>query len=85
MGDIDPVWPCWVGKFYFFPIHQVLALSTLNYLQKIIAFVMDNATNNDTMVVAIEQHCYEANVHFSARESWMRCMPHTVHLAAIKV
>ena len=57
----------------------------LNYLWKIIVFVMDNATNNDTMVVAIEQHCHEAGVYFSAKESQMCCIPHTIHLATIKV
>jgi len=46
---------------------------------------MDNATNNDTLVAAIEQHCTDAKIYFSAMESQMRCMPHTVHLAAIKV
>lgn len=46
---------------------------------------MDNASNNDTMMVAIEERCQEAKVHFSAKDSRMRCMPHTVHLAAIKV
>ena len=54
-------------------------------LLQIISFVMDNATNNNTLVAAIEQCCTEANIYFSAMESRMRCMPHTVHLAAIKV
>ncbi|KIL62624.1 hypothetical protein M378DRAFT_47941, partial [Amanita muscaria Koide BX008] len=52
---------------------------------RIIAIVMDNATNNDTMMVAIERRCKEAKVYFSALESRLRCMPHTVHLAAIKL
>ncbi|SJL02917.1 uncharacterized protein ARMOST_06258 [Armillaria ostoyae] len=51
----------------------------------VMAFVMDNATNNDTMVDAIEQKCFLEGIDFSARESWLRCMPHTVHLAAIKL
>ena len=52
---------------------------------KVIAFVMDNAANNDTLLRAIEKRCDEVNVYFSATESRLRCMPHTVHLAAIKV
>ncbi|KAJ7732247.1 hypothetical protein DFH07DRAFT_755368, partial [Mycena maculata] len=52
---------------------------------KIVAFVMDNATNNDTMMEAIERKCWDAGIAFSARKSRMRCMPHTVHLAALKL
>ena len=37
------------------------------------------------MMEAIERHCNEVNIYFSAIESRLRCMPHTVHLAAIKV
>ena len=52
---------------------------------KVIALMMDNATNNDTLAQEIERHSMEAGVFFSAMDSQMRCMPHTVHLAAIKV
>ncbi|KAJ7717123.1 hypothetical protein B0H14DRAFT_2251260, partial [Mycena olivaceomarginata] len=52
---------------------------------RISAFVMDNATNNDTMVVALEKKCLKENIPFSSDRARMRCMPHTVHLAAIKV
>jgi hypothetical protein len=45
---------------------------------------MDNATNNDTMVEAIERKCQAENIPFSAQHSRLRCMPHTVHLAALK-
>jgi hypothetical protein len=56
-------------------------------LAKIIALVMDNATNNDTLAIGIERRSEEAGVHFSAKDSHMCCMPHTVsgYLAAIKV
>ncbi|PBK89880.1 hypothetical protein ARMGADRAFT_877450, partial [Armillaria gallica] len=47
----------------------------------LIAFVMDNTLNNDTMVEAIEQKCTVASIVFSARENWLCCMPHMVHLA----
>jgi hypothetical protein len=49
---------------------------------------MDNTSNNDTLMRAIEKRCADvkpAKVDFLAADSRMRCMPHTVHLAAIKV
>jgi hypothetical protein len=49
------------------------------------AMTMDNATNNDTMIQAIEARCQEAGIDFDANYSQMRCMPHTIHLSAIKV
>jgi hypothetical protein len=49
------------------------------------AFVMDNATNNDTMIEEIEDMSITEGIDFSARRSRLRCMPHTVHLAALKV
>ena len=49
------------------------------------AIMMDNASNNDTMMEAIESRCREAGIDFSAQKSRMCCMPHTIHLAAIKV
>ncbi|KAF8065126.1 hypothetical protein FPV67DRAFT_1419270, partial [Lyophyllum atratum] len=52
---------------------------------RVIAFVMDNATNNDTMVASIENLCRENAIPFSASDARMRCMLHTVHLSALKV
>ncbi|KAJ7744446.1 hypothetical protein DFH07DRAFT_749390, partial [Mycena maculata] len=52
---------------------------------KIVAFVMDNATNNDTMMEAIERKCWAEGIDFTAKKSCIRCMLHTVHLAALKV
>ena len=46
--------------------------------------MMDNASNNDTLMDALEVRCLEAGIKFSASEARMRCMPHTIHLAAIK-
>ena len=46
---------------------------------------MDNASNNDTMVEAFARRCEEKGIEFSAKDGRMRCMPHTVHLAALKV
>ncbi|KAJ7442860.1 hypothetical protein FB451DRAFT_1019775, partial [Mycena latifolia] len=52
---------------------------------QVISFMMDNATNNDTLVEAIERMCIANNIKFSAKNSRLRCMPHTVHLAVIQV
>ncbi|KAJ6573645.1 hypothetical protein B0H10DRAFT_2348564 [Mycena sp. CBHHK59/15] len=52
---------------------------------RIIAFVMDNATNNDTMIEVFEQKCEAKGINFSAMDSRIRCMPHTAHLAALKL
>ncbi|KAJ7088225.1 hypothetical protein C8R43DRAFT_908726, partial [Mycena crocata] len=52
---------------------------------RIIAFVMDNATNNDTLVEAFEKKCQALHIPFESRHARMRCMPHTIHLAALKL
>ena len=59
-------------------------ISLLSYSQ-IIAIVMDNASNNNTLMTSLEQPCQECGISFSAKDACMHCMPHTVHLAAIKV
>jgi hypothetical protein len=46
---------------------------------------MDNASNNDTMTVHFQKMCEEQNIKFDAEEARIRCMPHTAHLAALKV
>ena len=46
---------------------------------------MDNATNNDTFTTSIETRCHALGIPFSATHAQMRCMPHTIHLAALKV
>ncbi|KAF8071964.1 hypothetical protein FPV67DRAFT_1560685 [Lyophyllum atratum] len=52
---------------------------------KIMAIMMDNASNNDTMMDAIEARCLDVGIDFSATQARMRCMPHTIHLACIKL
>jgi hypothetical protein len=52
---------------------------------QVIAIVMDNASNNNTLITSLEQWCEEWGVPFSPQDAQMHCMPHTVHLAAIKV
>jgi hypothetical protein len=52
---------------------------------QIIAIVMDNASNNNTMMTSLERRCQQRGIEFSAQDARMRCMPHTIHLAALKV
>lgn len=47
--------------------------------------MLDNASNNDTFVDGIKSRCNKAGVPFNAKWARLRCMPHTIHLAAIKV
>ena len=73
------IWPCGKGKFSVFHWRILLTYS------QIIGIVMDNASNNNTLVKSLESQCQQRNVPFSAQDARMRCMPHTIHLAAIKV
>ena len=59
-------------------VYQIISL--LSYPQ-IIAIIMDNASNN-MLMMPLEWRCQEQGILFSAQDA---CMPHTVHLAAIKV
>lgn len=47
--------------------------------------MLDNASNNDTMVDEIERRARSQGIIFNAKWGRLRCMPHTIHLAAIKV
>ena len=47
--------------------------------------MLDNASNNDTFVDGIERRAKKAGVFFNSSWARLRCMPHTIHLAAIKV
>ena len=46
---------------------------------------MDNTTNNDTLVEHFALRCRQEGVDFDAGNARMRCLPHTIHLAALKV
>jgi hypothetical protein len=71
-----------VGKVSFRAlVHQCMLLIR----SQIIAIVMDNASNNNTLMMSLERRCQERSIQFSAQDARMRCMPHTIHLAAIKV
>ncbi|KAF5360260.1 hypothetical protein D9758_009172 [Tetrapyrgos nigripes] len=52
---------------------------------RVIAFMMDNATNNDTLVENFGQMCTENGILFSEKDARLHCLPHTIHLAALKV
>ena len=56
----------------------------IDYLQ-IVAINADNAANNDTMVEHLETLLQGDFVDFRPSDVRMRCMPHTVHLAALEV
>jgi hypothetical protein len=49
------------------------------------AFMTDNASNNDTLVDAIVAHAKGQGISLHPQWIRLRCMPHTVHLAALKV
>ncbi|KAF8813551.1 hypothetical protein BYT27DRAFT_7084271, partial [Phlegmacium glaucopus] len=52
---------------------------------KIIAIMMDNASNNNTMIQCIKTCCHKAGIKFQADHAQMWCMPHTIHFAAIRL
>ncbi|KIY43729.1 hypothetical protein FISHEDRAFT_62766 [Fistulina hepatica ATCC 64428] len=60
-------------------------IQKLTELLKISAFVIDNATNNNTMVEVFAEKCYKHHIHFSVKDGRGHCMPHTMHLAALKL
>ena len=47
--------------------------------------MLDNASNNNTMVDAIAGRAASERIKLNATWARLRCMPHTIHLAAIKV
>lgn len=49
------------------------------------AFALNNASNNDIFVDAIKSRCDKAGIPFNPTWARLWCMPHTIHLAAIKV
>jgi hypothetical protein len=54
---------------------------------QVIAIVCDNASNNDTLIAAIERRCQDPkmNIPFNAAWARIRCMPHILHLGATEV
>ena len=58
---------------------------TLRIYPQIMAFVMDNASNNNTLVDGIVERAKKQGIPMNSDWVRLRCMPHTVHLAALKV
>jgi hypothetical protein len=49
------------------------------------AIVSDNASNNDSMMIALEAQFQQHKIPFSAAHARIRCLPHIINLAATKV
>jgi len=47
--------------------------------------MLDNASNNNTMIVGIERRAAAEGISFDASWARLGCMPHTIHLAMVKV
>ncbi|KAF9551570.1 hypothetical protein CPC08DRAFT_621265, partial [Agrocybe pediades] len=56
-------------------------LEHFGLVSKMQVFVMDNTSNNDTMLKSIEERCHKAGIPFLAASAHGRCMPHTIQLA----
>jgi len=52
---------------------------------QIIALIMDNASNNNTLMTSLKWQCQQWGIPFLVQDACMYCMPHTIHLATIKV
>jgi len=50
-----------------------------------IAFMGDNASNMDTFVQGIVSRAEKREITIDADWAQLQCMPHTIHLAALKV
>jgi hypothetical protein len=48
-------------------------------------FMTDNASNNDTLIDGIVERAWWQGIELKVDWIRLRCMPHTVHLAALKV
>lgn len=49
------------------------------------ALMLDNASNNNTMVERIVALAKAKGVEMDSQWICLRCLPHTIHLAALKV
>ena len=66
-----------------------IVMETIRYYgleTKVIAVTSDNASNNNTMMVELQRLMWkEGAFGFRATDARMRCLAHTIHLAAMKV
>jgi hypothetical protein len=53
LADFETIWPCWEGMF---PVQPIMYLLTYS---QIIAIVMDNASNNNTLMTLLESRCQQ--------------------------
>ncbi|KAF8987560.1 hypothetical protein BDQ17DRAFT_1206403, partial [Cyathus striatus] len=60
-------------------------LTMYDIQDQIMAFMLDNASNNDTFIDGIVSHCKKHNIDLNPMWICLWCMPHTVHLAAIQL
>ncbi|KAF8339458.1 hypothetical protein F5887DRAFT_830765, partial [Amanita rubescens] len=61
--------------------HTRYPIRHLLIILQVIAIVMDNASNNNTLMNSLARRCEEQGVTLSAQHARLRCMPHTIHLA----
>ena len=83
-SHVGYTWIVWLNrtsKLFFKCLNGIFFNCTLT---QVIAFMMDNATNNDTLVRSIEMCCNIHGIPFSTQDARLWCMPHTVHLATLK-
>jgi hypothetical protein len=45
------------------------------------ACTTDNATNNDTLMHALETTCKDKNIQFTVHDNHVRCLAHVINLA----
>jgi hypothetical protein len=62
-------------------------LKRYNIEHRLMAVMTDNASNNDTLVDGLVKLALQDERRICLNAQWirLRCMPHTVHLAALKV
>jgi len=60
-------------------------LPTTELSDRIFDLMQANASNNDTLVDGIASRAQAKGIVFNPLWARLRCMPHTVHLAAIKL
>jgi hypothetical protein len=75
-------------RVYFFPTIRMDITLTQTLTLQIMAFMTDNASNNNTLIDRIVELGRTKRIYMNENSAqWirLRCMPHTVHLAALKV
>lgn len=82
LGDIEEIQNWGSSKFILQGFY--IDYTLISYVQ-IFAFMLDNASNNDTMVDGIADRARKEGIILNAKWMCLRCLPHTIHLAAVKV